>query len=94
MANRHTRSERIEARTTPDVLAVVRRAAEMQGRSLSDFVMTAAEEAAKRTIEETQILRLSAEDQRRFVEALLNPPAPTPAMQRAVEHHRRLVEER
>lgn len=94
MTSRNTRSERIEARTTPDVLAVVRRAAEMQGRSLSDFVMAAAEEAAKRAIEETQILRLSAEDQRRFVEALLNPPAPAPAMQRAWEHHRRLVEER
>ena len=85
-----TRSERIEARTTPDVLALVRQAAEMQGRSVSDFVTSAAEEAAKRTIEETQIIRLSAEDQKRFVEALLNPPAPTPAMRRAFDNRKNL----
>lgn len=88
-----TRSERIEARTTPDVLALVRQAAEMQGRSVSDFVTSAAEEAAKRTIEETQIVRLSAEDQKRFVEALLNPPAPAPAMVRAFKNHKRLFGE-
>lgn len=94
MTSQSTRSERIEARTTPDVVSVVGRAAEMQGRSLSDFIMTAAEEAAKRTIEETQIARLSADDQRRFVEAILNPPPIAPAMRRAWDHHRRLVEER
>ena len=94
MANRSTRSERIEARTTPGVLAVVRQAAEIQGRSLSDFIMAAAEDAAKRAIEDKHMVRLSAEDQKRFVEAILNPPPPTPAMQRAWEHHSRLVEER
>lgn len=94
MADRKTRSERIEARTTPEVLAVVRRAAEMQGRSLSDFVMTAAEEAAQRMIEHAHIVRLSTEDQMRFVETLLEPPPAAPAMARAFEHHRRLAEER
>jgi len=86
-----TRSERIEARTTPDVLAVVKRAAEMQGRSISEFVITAAEREAQRTIEHSQIVRLSAEDQLRLAEALLNPAPPAPAMQRAFEHHTRLV---
>lgn len=86
-----TRSERIEARTTPDTLALVRRAAEIQGRSISEFVVSAAEDAARRTIEETQIVRLSAADQVRFVAALLDPGQPTPAMQRAFEHRRRLL---
>jgi uncharacterized protein (DUF1778 family) len=86
-----TRSERIEARTTPDTLAIVRRAAELQGRSVSEFVISAAEEAARRAIAEAQIIRLSAADQARFVEALLNPAEPVPAMQRALDHHRRLI---
>lgn len=86
-----TRSERIEARTTPDVLAIVKRAAEIQGRSVSDFVMSAAENAAKQAIKETHIVRLAAEDQRRFAEALLNPGEPAPAIRRAVEHHKRLT---
>jgi uncharacterized protein (DUF1778 family) len=36
------------------------------------------------------LVRLSAEDQVRFVEALLSPPEPTPAMILAHKHHRRL----
>ena len=93
MAPSHTRTERIEARTTPDTLAIVRRAAEIQGRSISEFVISAAEQAARKTLEEEQIIRLSAADQRRFVEALLNPAPPAPAMLRALGHHRRLFGE-
>jgi uncharacterized protein (DUF1778 family) len=50
---------RIEARVAPDVLAVVKRAAEIQGRSLSDFVVAAAQDAARRAIEEAHLIRLS-----------------------------------
>jgi uncharacterized protein (DUF1778 family) len=84
------RTARIEARIAPDALAVVRRAAEIQGRSVSDFVVAAAHEAASRTIAETEIIRLSVEDQRRIAEAILNPPEPTPAMRRAFQRHRKL----
>lgn len=35
-----------EARVETDVLAVIRRAAEIQGRTMSDFVVSAAREAA------------------------------------------------
>jgi uncharacterized protein (DUF1778 family) len=85
------RTTRIEARITPDALAVVKRAAEIEGRSVSDFVVAAAQEAAHRTIEETHLIRLSVEDQRRFVELLLDPPAAVPAMERAKEAHARLI---
>lgn len=87
------RTARIEARITPDALAVVRRAAEIQGRSISDFVVAAAREAAQRTIEETHLIRLSVEDQRRFVQLLLDPPAPAPALERAKRAHARLIRE-
>ena len=86
-----TRSARLEARIAPDALSVVRRAAEIQGRSVSDFVVAAAQEAAHRTIEETQIIRLAVEDQKRFAEMLLNPPPLSPAMERAREAHARLI---
>lgn len=85
------RTTRVEARIAPDVLAVVRRAAEIQGRSLSDFLVVAAQEAAYRTIEDAQIIRLSLEDQQRFVDVLLNPPAPSAALNRAARAHRKLI---
>ena len=90
MPRSQDRSERIEARVTPEVLALVRRAAELQGRSVSEFVASAAEQEAREVIERTEVIHLSPEDSRRFAEALLSPPEPTPAMVRAVEHHRRL----
>jgi uncharacterized protein (DUF1778 family) len=66
---------------------MLKRAAEIEGRTLTDFVVSAAREAASRTIEQTEILRVSAEDQQRIADALLNPPAPSPAMQRAFRRH-------
>lgn len=87
------RTARVEARIAPDVLIVVRRAAELQGRSISDFLVTAAKEAAYRTIEENQIIRLSVDDQQHFAELLLNPQPLAPAMDRAFEAHARLISE-
>ena len=68
MPREQNRTTRIEARISPDALAVVKRAAEIEGRSVSDFVVAAAQEAANRTIEETHLIRLSMEEQRRFVD--------------------------
>lgn len=85
------RTARIEARIAPDVLALVRRAAEIQGRSVSDFLVTAALKDAERTIEDAQIIRLSIEDQQRFAELLLNPPPLAPAMKRALKARKRLI---
>ncbi len=91
-ASRSPRTTRVEARIAPDALAVVRRAAELQGRSVSDFLVTAALRDAQRTIEEAQIVRLSLEDQRRFVELLVNPQPLAPAMERALAQRKRLIE--
>jgi uncharacterized protein (DUF1778 family) len=93
MKHEPARTARLEARISPDALAAVKRAAEIQGRSLSEFVVSAAEAAAHRAIEDTHLIRLSVEDQRRFAELLLDPPAPNAALRRAKEAHARLVRE-
>ena len=81
---------RLEARLPADIHALLKRAAEIEGRTLTDFVVTAAREAACRTIEETDIIRLSVEDQRQIAEAILNPPDPAPALRRAFKRRRDL----
>lgn len=91
MPQQAKRTARIEARIAPHALRIVRRAAELQGRSVSDFVVAAAQEVAQRTLDEAQLIHLSVEDQRRFVELLLNPPALAPALQRAKKAHARLI---
>jgi uncharacterized protein (DUF1778 family) len=85
------RTARIEARIAPVALRIVKRAAELQGRSLSDFVVAAAQEVAHRTIDEAQVMHLSVEDQERFVNLLLKPPVLAPALKRAKKAHARLI---
>jgi uncharacterized protein (DUF1778 family) len=87
------RSARVEARITPEALTTIKQAAELQGRSVSEFMVSAAQDAANRTIAEMTIIRLSAEGQRAFAEALLKPPKPTPGLKRAFAAHRRLIGE-
>ena len=87
------RTARVEARIAPDALAIVRRAAELQGCSLSDFLVAAALRDAQRTIEEADLLRLSVQDQTRFARALLDPQPLAPAMERALDARRRLIDD-
>jgi uncharacterized protein (DUF1778 family) len=92
----HTRSNRtarLEARITREALAVVRRAAEIQGRSVSDFVVAAAQEAAEKTVTEIEVIRLSREAQEKFAALLMNPPPLAPALKKAFGRHKALVRE-
>jgi len=89
MSNTST-TARLEARLPAEMHAMLKRAAEIEGRSLTDFVVAAASAAARKTIEEAGMIRLSVEDQQRFAEALINPPPLTPTMKRAIKRRRRL----
>ena len=91
MRQKPVRRSRIEARIAPEALKVVKRAAEIQGRSVSDFVVAAAQEVATRTIENVQIIRLSVEDQRVFAEMVLSPPPPSVGLLKAAEAYRTLI---
>jgi uncharacterized protein (DUF1778 family) len=72
-------------------LDVVKRAAEIQGRSVSDFVVSAAREAAEKAVADAQIIKLSVADQRMVLDSLLTPPKPTAALRRAKAAHKRLI---
>lgn len=81
--------ERLEARISRDQKRLFQRAAALKGVTLTDFVVSSAEAAAGRTLEEHDTLRLSLEDRHRFVEALMSPPAPNSALRRAAERYQR-----
>lgn len=83
---------RLEARLPESILATLRHAASLQGRSLSDFVVTSAREAAERAIREHEVLSLSVRDQEQFAAALLDPPAVAEPMARAIDRHHDLIE--
>jgi len=82
---------RLEARISPELQQLLKRAAEIEGRTLSDFVIAAVQEAAQKAVEQAEVIRLSLQDQQRFAEALLAPPPPSAVMQRAMARHDKLL---
>jgi uncharacterized protein (DUF1778 family) len=86
--------DRLEARLSPDTKALFQEAASIQGRSLTDFVVNSALEAAKRTVRQNEWIELSRRDRIAFVEALLSPPAPNDRLQNAMRRHARATRER
>lgn len=82
---------RLEARISTDLHGLLKRAAELQGRTMTDFVVTAVQDAAERAIAQAGLVRLSLADQQRFADALLEPPAPAPALQRAFKRRAKLL---
>jgi len=90
MKNQAPQTSRLEARLPEDVHALLKRAAEIEGRTLTDFVVSAARDAAYRTIEQHGIIRVSVEDQRQIADAIMNPPRPRVALKRAFQRRREL----
>ena len=84
-----TRSERLEARISKAQKDLFVRAAELQGRSLTDFLVASVQEAALATVRTHDAVRLSDRDRKAFVSALLNPPSPAKTLQEAAKRYRK-----
>jgi uncharacterized protein (DUF1778 family) len=84
-------SARLEARISPDLHLIVKRAAEIQGRTMTDFVIHALQIAASQTIERADWVRLSVLDQEAFANALIAPAKPNAALKRAFAKANKLL---
>lgn len=82
---------RLEARISTDLQALLRRAAELQGRTVTDFVVAAVQGAAQQAIEQAEVVRLSLNDQACFAQALIAPPPAAPALERAFVRRSKLL---
>lgn len=89
---RATNSARLEARISADLHSLLKRAAELEGRTMTDFVVAAVQSAAQRAVEQAEVIRLSLADQERFAQALLAPPAANPALKKAFARKRKLLQ--
>ena len=74
-----------------DLHALLKRAAEIRGVTMTDFVVAAVQEAAQRTVAQPEVIRLSLANSERFAEALLSPPPPSPALERTFARRRQLL---
>jgi uncharacterized protein (DUF1778 family) len=83
------RTARLEARITDAQKDQFQRAAELQGRSLSDFVVASIQEAATRVIQEHETIRLAQQDRATFVAAILDDRAPSKRLVKAARTYRK-----
>jgi uncharacterized protein (DUF1778 family) len=81
------RDARLEARVSRETKALWEKAAAVQGRKVTEFVVNSAVEAAHRVLRENELADLTRHDKIAFVEALLNPPSPNARLRSAVARH-------
>jgi uncharacterized protein (DUF1778 family) len=82
------RGERLETRVTADQKNLIERAAALQGRTVTDFVLTSVQDAARRAIEEHQRLDLSVRDSEAFIDALLKPQPANDRLRDTIRRYR------
>jgi Uncharacterized protein conserved in bacteria len=70
---------RIDARISLSVRETIDRAAAMQGRTRTDFLIEAALEKAERVISEQAVIRLAMQDQDMLAKAILEEKIETPS---------------
>ncbi len=68
----HRKTERLEARVPIFLKRIIQRAADLQGRSITDFVIAALDKSARETVRDHEMMRLNAEDSLIFAKALTN----------------------
>lgn len=85
------RVERLGFRLDEDTKGLIERAARLSRRKVSEFCVTALADTARRTIAEHETLTLSGRDRKAFFDALVNPPAPSERLRRALAEHKRRV---
>jgi uncharacterized protein (DUF1778 family) len=85
------KTERLEARVPVFLKRIIQRAADLQGLSLTDFVISTLDKSARETVRDHEVMKLNAEDSLIFAKALIDPPKPNAALRRAFAAHSKTV---
>lgn len=82
--------ERLAMRVPRALKEKYARAASLRGETFSGWAKAVLDEAAERQIREHEFTDLSKRDRMAFVEAILNPPAPTDAAINAAKRYKKI----
>ncbi len=85
------KKERIYIRLDSESKKLVGRAAAYADEAISSFVRRAALETARGIVRDQEILTLSEQDSKGFLDALDNPPAPNKGLLKAASRYRQLT---
>jgi uncharacterized protein (DUF1778 family) len=84
-----TKDDRLQVRLDVVSKGVLQRAAGYRRKTVSQFVLASALEAAERVISENEVVGLSGADWTVFFDALTNPPPPNAALRKAFAKYRK-----
>ena len=79
---------RFDARLNEEQKLLIQRAADLEGRTMTDFVLYSAKAAAERTIERRAMLILTARETEAFADAILSPAEPGAVLRKAAREYR------
>lgn len=83
--------ERLEARVPVRIKSLIDRAAALEGRTLTDYVIATLEKDAARVVKEHDILHLSVADSKAFAAAMIKPPSANSKLRQAMAKHSKSV---
>ncbi|MDF3034651.1 MAG: hypothetical protein K0R76_1605 [Alphaproteobacteria bacterium] len=84
---KNPRRDRLEARVAREQKSLFQKAADLQGKSLTEFLIDSAQQEAIKTIREYESIILGKEDQRVLMDALLNYKTPNKALRTAAKEY-------
>jgi uncharacterized protein (DUF1778 family) len=84
---RERKTARLELRVTPSIRKLIERATAVSGLAAGDL----AYEGARRVLEDHDRMVLHGADRDAFLDAIANPPAPSPRLVAALKKHRKLA---
>lgn len=85
------KAERLEARLSSAQKELIQKAADLQGRSLTDFVISSSQEKAQQVIREHEIISLSSDESKLFVDALFSEREPNTALRQAAKTYQTIM---
>ena len=84
-------TERLEARVPLPIKSLIDRAAALEGRSITDYVIATLERHAVKVVHEHEILQLTTADSHAFARAMISPPKPKRALKGILSRHAKTV---
>ena len=88
MAVATTNTVRLDARIPRELHIQIKRAAEIEGVTVTSFLTQILKKASSDVIAKEHIIALSLEDQQLFADALINPPKANKALSAAIARYK------
>lgn len=86
-----SKTDRLEVHISYKQKKQFQQAANLLGRTLTDFVISSLQETALRVVQEQKITKLTSNDSQIFIQTLLSPPLPNKHLRNAVKEYQNAV---